>query len=117
MAGLLQGINLDLPKVAIIAVELEALGQKSKNGVNLLREEFDKLPADSPKIKEYNALLGENLEDVEENIAPKIANLSTVAQELFDDMKKLEGSDEIIAQARATANKKTDKSQKTRLPR
>lgn len=117
MAGLLQSINLDLPKIAIVAVELEALSQKAKNGVNLLREEFDKVPADSPKIREFRDVQEQNLLDVEENIAPKIINLGKVAQELFDDMKSIEGSDDIIAQARSMANKQTDKSQKARLPR
>lgn len=115
--GLLASVNLELPKIALFAVEADALSQKAKNGVALLRDEFDKLQADSPKTREFQQALGQNLEDLETVIAPKVENISKVAQELFQDMEGIEGSDDLIAQARATAQQTTDKSQKTRLPR
>lgn len=115
--SLLQSLNMDLPKVALLAVELESLAQKASNGTALLKDEFGKLQADSPKTIEFKQILGENVEDTDTVIVPKYQRLAKVAQELFTDMKAIEGSDEIIAQARASANKKSNAGQKTRMPR
>lgn len=115
--ALLQKLNMDLPQVALMAVELEALSQKATNGTALLGDEFGKLQADSTKTIEFKQILGENMEDTDTVLVPKYQRLAQVAKELFDDMKGIEGSDEIIAQARAAANKKSNAGQKTRMPR
>lgn len=114
---LMDQLNLDTSKIAQIAVDGQAFSQKTKNAVNMLREEYDKLKADSPQAEEFRKVLGKNLEDLEGTVANKLGNISKVTEELHQDITKLENSDQLVASARAASQVESKKQTKVRLPR
>lgn len=109
-------LNIDAVELATIIINNENFVKKELNTIEHLRAQFGQIQSDSPKVREFRQQMEKELTDIEENIVPRLKATQAVTEEFKSELEKLENSDEIFAQARASFQE-SDRQAKTKLSR